>query len=236
MDSDSGDLLMKFMPEKGNDPVPGASQTELLRDSIIGSKMAIGFKKGGMIEIDSFTLRCGTSGVEPGTKPPPPLHENQIPTNNNNHNNNNGDNNANQAPSIGQTARKGGYQAWRAGKDIKYPLDIQPITVTRPADMSSGMLIQSCIDCVPFKSATIIKRKPAGGVAAGQVYLRIDFTAALVIKVEWGDEDDYIKETISFITRAISVLYCPQDHSGNLLSPVPGFWSMVPNMSQADPS
>jgi type VI protein secretion system component Hcp len=233
MDSDSGDLLMKIMPETGSDPVPGASQTELLKDSPLGVKMTLGFKAGGIIELDSFSLRCGTSGVEPGSKPPPPLHEHQIPTNNSH---NNGEHTENQPPSIGQTARKGGYQAWRSGRNVKYPLDIQPITVTRPADMSSQMLIQSCIDCVPFKSATIIKRKPVGGgVAAGQTYLRIDFTAMLVIKVDWSDEDDYIKETISFITRAISVLYCPQDHSGNLLSPVPGFWSMVPNMTQAPP-
>ncbi len=122
---------------------------------------------------------------------------------------------------------------WRQGaKGIKYPLDIQPITFTRSADMSSKVLIQSCMDCTSFDSASIIKRKPVGTAVAGEIYLRIDFTGVLVIKVEWADEDDYVKESVSFIARGITVSYRPQTTYGSLGPVVTGFWSMVPGLTQ----
>jgi type VI protein secretion system component Hcp len=224
MDSDSGDLLLK-MVLTGTTAIDGASQTVLTSPGRMASPLAKGFTAGQMMEIDAFSLRLGTSGIEPGSKPPPPVHENHFATNSKEE--------EDKRQSIGALARKGGYQAWRGGNmAIKYPLDIQPITFERPADMSSKQLIQCCIDCTSFDSAAIIKRKPVGSDAQGEIYMRIDFTGVLVIKVDWADEDDYVKETVSFIARAITFTYRPQTSSGGLGASVSRFWSMLPDLKQ----
>ncbi len=223
MDSDSGDLLLKMVLNKT--AIDGTSQTMLSTPGRLDSPLAAGFTPGKIIEIDAFSLRLGTSGIEPGSKPPPPVHQNHFATN--------ATEEDDKRESIGALARKGGYQAWRGGnKTIKYPLDIQPITFERPADLSSKQLIQSCIDCTSFDSATIIKRRPVGSDLQGEIYMRIDFTGVLVIKVDWADEDDYVKETVSFIARAITFSYRPQTSSGGLGAVVARFWSILPDLKQ----
>jgi type VI protein secretion system component Hcp len=224
MDSDSGDLLLKMV--LNGTAITGASQTVLTVPGKAASPLAKGFTTGSMIEIDNFTLRLGTSGLEPGSAPPPPPHNSGWPTSEKTE--------EEKRESIGALARKGGYQSWRGGKlDMKYPLDIQPITFEKPADVSSKALIDTCIACASYDSAAIIKRKPIGADSAGEVYLRIDFTGVLVIKVDWADEDDYIKETVSFIARGITMSYRAQTSSGTLGPIVSGFWSMVPGAQQA---
>ena len=225
MESDSGDLLLKMV--LNGTAIEGASKTALTAEGRQKSKLATGFDLGKYLEIDSFTLRCGTSGLEPGTVPPPPpsQHDQTWATH--------AKDSEEKKETLGALARKGGYQAWRRGDmNIKYPLDIQPITFTKPADISSKILIQNCIDCVSYDSATIIKRRPAGTDLAGEIYMRIDFTGVLVIKVDWADEDDYVKETVSFIARGITVSYRPQLNVSTLGPIISGFWSMVPDETQ----
>ena len=218
MDSDSGDLLLK-MVDGGGTVIAGGSQTVLTSPGRQASPLAKGFVAGSIIEIDNFTLRLGTSGLEPGGTPPPPIHNSGWPTSDKDKDDKSG--------SIGSLARKGGYQSWRSGLKVKYPLDIQPITFEKPADVSSKWLIESCIHSTSYRSATIIKRKPMGREASGEVYLRIDFSGVLVIKVDWADEDDYIKETVSFIARGITMSYRPQTSASTLGPIVSGFWSMT---------
>lgn len=225
MESDSGDLLLK-MVLNGN-PIKGASQTVLQAPGKPMSKLATGFDPGFMIEIDNFTLRCGTSGLEPGAVPPPPPSQHNVTWATHEKDEDE------KKESLGAVARRGGYQAWRRGDtNIRYPLDIQPITFTKPADMSSEPLIQSCIDCTSYDSATIVKRRPVGSALAGEIYMRIDFTGVLVIKVDWADEDDYIKETVSFIARGITVSYRPMLTFNTMGPIISGFWSMVPDEKQ----
>ncbi|HET6610205.1 MAG TPA: type VI secretion system tube protein Hcp [Rhodopila sp.] len=223
MDSDSGDLLLKMV--LNGTAITGASQSVLTVSGKSPSPLVKGFTAGSIIEIDNFTLRLGTSGLEAGTKPPPPMHTSGWPTSEQDE--------QEKRESIGALARKGGYQSWRSGKlDVQYPLDIQPITFEKPADVSSKALIDSCIACASYDSATIIKRKPMGTDSVGEAYLRLDFSGVLVIKVDWSDEDDYIKETVSFIARGITMSYRPQTSSGNLGPVISGFWSMVPDEKQ----
>ncbi len=221
MDSDSGDLLLRMVQQSGQ-IVRGASQTVLTAPGRQASPLVKNFTPGFIIEIDNFSLRLGTSGLEPGATPQTQLVKVDTPTQQRDEDE--------KRESIGALARKGGYQSWRAGNlNAKYPLDIQPITFEKPADISSKTLIDSCINCTSFDSAAIIKRKPVGDGSAGEVYLRLDFTGVLVIKVDWADEDEYIKETISFIARGITMSYRPQISSGTLGPITSGFWSMVPS-------
>jgi type VI protein secretion system component Hcp len=217
MDTDHGDLLMMLVDDSGN-PIRGASQTAF-KNWMLGT----GFTAGFVMEINSFGLRCGTTGEEPGTKKvvPPTEVQNMTATR--------VETEEERRNSIGQQSKMGGYQAWRAGTsgNYRYPLDIQPITVERPADLSSAQLIQGCIDKTTFNSAAIIKRKPMGTPFAGEIYLRFDFTGVLINKVEWSDEDNLIKEKLSFIARAITFSYRAQTASGSLGAIIKNTWQMT---------
>jgi type VI protein secretion system component Hcp len=216
MSNDTGDLLMKFV--MNGKPIAGGSTTELAPSSSGANPLLAGFQSGRMIEIDSLSFRCGTSGSEPGA-PPKPKDPNQR--------RGSGDDDEPEP----MNPKPGGYQSWRAGKTTKYPLDIQPVSFNRTIDIASPVLIQSCIDCTSFDSATLVKRKPAGTKTAGEVYLRMDFIGVLVIKVDWSDGDT-VKETISFIARSITVSYRAQLANGSLGPVISGFWSMVPGEKQ----
>jgi type VI protein secretion system component Hcp len=215
--NDTGDLLMKFV--MNGKAIAGGSTTDLGSSSLVPNPLLKGFEAGRMIEIDSLSFRCGTSGTEPGAAPPKDPNAQRGAKDDDE-----------PAP---MNPRPGGYQSWRAGKATKYPLDIQPISLTRSIDMASAVLIQSCIDCVSFDSATLVKRKPAGTQTAGEVYLRMDFNGVLVIKVDWSD-DDTVKETIAFIARSITVSYRAQLANGSLGPLISGFWSMVPGETQVN--
>lgn len=213
-DSDTGDLLMKMV--LNGTPIDSGGQTVLPKN---GDKLGLGFKRGSIMEIQSFSLRCGTKDTKP--KAQTELVYDQTPTG------------AFEDPedkknSMAAISKMGGYQEWRAGNSsFKYPLDIQPVTFERTADLSSAKLLQGCINKTTFDSATIIKRKPVGSLFAGEVFLRFDFTGVLINKIEWSDEDNLIKEKISFITRAITFSY-RQETSPTTLGPiVESSWQMT---------
>jgi type VI protein secretion system component Hcp len=123
------------------------------------------------------------------------------------------------------------FEAWRAGKPAGYQVDLQPVSFTRAIDMSSTQLIQSSIDRVVFDSATLIKRKAAGGRAAGEVFLRLDFYGVLVVGVDWSNDAE-VRETCRFICRGTTISYRPQRSDGTLGGTIARFWSMVPNATQ----
>ena len=209
---DSSDLIMKIERSKGV-WIPAESTTRL--DSLEGSSnpLLAGFKKNYMFEIDRFSFRAGTSGDESGGQnaaknQPKPLKGAKTP------------------PTLAAVAAKGEYQAWRAGKSLQYPVDLQPSSFTRPIDSASTIMMQDCIDCFSYERASLIKRKAAGGAAAGEVFLRIDFIGVLVINIDWSDDDE-VSETCHFISRSITISYRPQLPDGTLGAVVPGFWSMV---------
>ena len=94
------------------------------------------------------------------------------------------------------------------GGGVKYPVSVQPITITRPIDKSSPRLLQYCIDTTSFDSVSVVKRKAAGGPLAGQPYLRLDFAGVLIRDISWSNEEP-IKEVTKLISRSITVRYRP---------------------------
>jgi type VI protein secretion system component Hcp len=122
----------------------------------------------------------------------------------------------------------GGYQDWRGGKAIEYPVDMHPVTFTRTIDKSSAYFLQNCIDCEGYDRVILIKRKPVGKLAAGEPFLRFDFSNVLMVSVDWSNDDE-VEETCQFIFRAVTISYRPQLPDGSLGAVVPAFWSMAPD-------
>jgi type VI protein secretion system component Hcp len=202
------DLLMKFV--LNNNAVPAESLTELVSHGKTPNPLLKDFKPGFMFEVNRFSFRAGSVDDEAADKKEKDKEKSK------------------EKKGASSIAKRGAYQSWRSGKPHKYPVDLQPVSFTRPIDASSPALIQSCIDCVSYDSATIIKRKAAGSAAAGEVFMRIDFVGVLIINVEWEDEDE-IEETVQFICRSVTMSYRPQLPDGSLGGIVTGFWSMVPD-------
>jgi len=211
---DSTDLLMKFV--LNGSPIPAETTTQLISSEQSSNPLLKGFRQGSIIEIDRFTFQAGTSDDEQG----------------NDSSKSNDANKKNKKPKTAAAiAAHGDYQSWRAGKAHKYPVDLQPVSFTRAIDASSSILMQNCIDCVSYDSASLIKRKAVGGVAAGEVFLRLDFIGVLVIGVEW-ENDDEVEETCRFICRSVTISYRPQLPDGTLGAVVSGFWSMAADETQ----
>jgi type VI protein secretion system component Hcp len=215
---DASDLVMKFVAA-GN-AIPGECQTQLIASDGWGKQLIAGFEPKFMFEVDRFTFATGIADDTAGDATTPDKTAAQP-----------GDKNAKAAKASPWTAKPGGFHAWRAGKAYKYPVEMQPVSFTRSIDRSSTTLIQSCINCEPFDSAALIKRKAAGGVAAGEVFLRLDFLGVLVVGVDWSD-DAQVQETCHFICRAVTISYRPQLPDGSLGFPKVKFWSMVADERQ----
>jgi type VI protein secretion system component Hcp len=214
---ESSDILMKFVLQ--GSPIAGESATELDIPGKPRSKLFNGFVKRQMFEIDSFKFSVGIED-DPGTGG---AATGGAKTAHGQHQAAHG-----AAASSSTPAPTGSFQAWRSGRaHKKYPVNVQPITFTRPIDRSSPVLLQHCIKCTSFDSATLVKRKSAGSAAAGEPYLRMDFVGVLITQVDWSN-DDPVKETCTFISRSITVFYRPQLPDGSLGIIRPGFWSMLP--------
>jgi type VI protein secretion system component Hcp len=246
---DSTDLLMKFV--KDSNPIAGESTTELVSSEGSANPLLKGFNKGFYSEIDRFTMKAGIRDDDANAQQSPEgarrtaaLDLAQARPITRTTSGPGGTTTTTviqpqrQTASLASTVRRGSYQSWRSGKARPpYPVDLQPVSFTRVIDKTSAVLIQSCIDCISFDSISLIKRKssgmegPSGETASGEVFLRLDFVGALVIKVDW-DNDDKVSETIDFICRSVSIHYRPQLPDGSLGRIRPGFWSMVPGEVQ----
>jgi type VI protein secretion system component Hcp len=209
---ESSDLIMKFVLN-GN-PIQADSTTNLISTEGKENELLTGFRQGYMFEIDRFTFRAGTSDIESGQGGP----ANQKTA-------------AKAHPANGAASANHDYSAWRAGKHVKYPVDLQPVTFTRSIDSASQFLIQNCIDSVSYDRATLVKRKAAGSIAAGEIFLRLDFIGVLVTGVDWADGEQ-VSETCHFICRSVTINYRPQLPDGTLGASKSGFWSMVSNETQ----
>lgn len=207
---DSSDLIMKFV--LNGSPIAAESTTDVLSSQRSPNPLLKGFKQGYMLEVDEFSFSAGTLDDASANGQPKDKGKGKVST-------------------VAASAMPGGYQAWRAGKAHKYPVDLQAIKFSRAIDAASSMLIQNCIDCTSYDSATIIKRKATGGIATGEVFLRLDFVGVLVTKISW-ENDDEVKESCEFITRSVTISYRPQLPDGTLGAIVSGFWSMVPGERQ----
>ena len=203
---DASDLLMMFV--KGGNPLKGESSTVL---DFSDRGLLSGFKKGYIFEIDSFTLKAGLDGnddeEEAGGKKK-------------------GKKDADgkkKKTSIGQ------FKKWRTEGKSDYPVDMPPIEFKRAIDSASTTLMDDCIHRNIYDSATLIKRKAAGGAASGEVFLRFDFTSVLIIRID-VDNDEPIKENYQFICRGLSMFYKPQLPNGTLGAIKSTFWTVAPDV------
>lgn len=112
------------------------------------------------------------------------------------------------------------------------PVTIQPISFSRKMDRASPVLLSHMIDRTYFTRVAIVKRKSAGGVAAGDAYLRMDFEGVILIEANWSNEDP-VTEDYSFHARAITMRYKPQLPDGTLGASRVGCWSMKLKPSEA---
>ena len=225
------DLIMKFQLSDGS-YVPGESRTEL---NLRKCPMSMDFKPGFMFEVQSFTIKTGLDPEDEDAKQEK-VDRKRLKKDRERdeylaklHQHTNMPGNPPKATDTADTPKKNStYEKWREGQDnVSYPVDIQPFEFTRAIDRASGILLQKCIDREVLKSATLIKRKAAGGKAAGEIFLRMDFTKVLLTRIDWDNEEP-IKEKTQFVTRAITIHYLPQLPDGSLGAAKPAYWSMNP--------
>ena len=222
------DLIMKFVADEG--PIAGEISTELkLRDC----EMTRGFRLKKMFEVQSFTVKTGlgTDTADEAAEKAAKQNANQVKKANKN--------NKLIADALKiklsdlAGSRKPGYAKFLAGDDkASYPVDMKPMELTRTIDKSSIILLHHCIKRKVFKSASLIKRKAAGGPASGEVFLRFDFSQVLIKSVDWDDAEP-IKETVEFVCRAVTINYLPQLPDGTLGNPIQTYWSAAENFSPA---
>lgn len=248
----SSDLIMKFVKDDGT-CIQGEAQTDL---DFAESDMTTGFSKGYLIELQSFTLGVSVDGSDAESKDKAKAYSQQKKSLTAVHASNlavirsqNALLSSQGKPTLPEPADPSGslskpdsadsFAKWRAagggGSAGSYPADVNPVEITRSIDRASTDLLDACINRKMFKSATLIKRKAAGGVLAdgrsvsGEIFLRFDFVGVLLTGVDW-DEDDPVKEKIKFIARAITMSYRPQLPDGSLGGVVPGFYTMAPDL------
>ncbi|MBV8915099.1 MAG: type VI secretion system tube protein Hcp [Acetobacteraceae bacterium] len=226
------DLIMQFVKDKK--PIVAEAQTELDLDS---SDMTKDFQRDCYFEVQSFSMKTGLSPDDEDAKKQKAAQANQrafgivaLDLANDPRKKSEIARTLSRMRSAQQNAASG-FEKWRAGQDVPplkpYNVDMDPFEFTRAIDKASGIFWKYCIDRVSYDSATLIKRRPTGTKAAGEVFLRMDFTKVLVIGIDW-DQDEPIKEKCKFISRAVTIHYLPQLPDGTLGAPVRAFWTMNP--------
>lgn len=140
----------------------------------------------------------------------------------------------------GKDGRDGGLKkskkAYRGNKfanyilegSLRYPIDLQEISISRQFDKASPIFLQSCLKLVPFTKAVIVKRKVVGGVTETSSvrhlgFLRMEFTKPLITSIDWED-GDIVREKLKFVCRGLMIAYRPQKPDGSLGDPVSMSW------------
>jgi type VI protein secretion system component Hcp len=209
---DSSDIFMTFKT-MDNGYLVGESTSDLLSPLGSKSKLLTNFNPGYIFEVTKFDFGVGVEqkAVEDFEYPPWLRHlakKGNVP--------------------IEKQGRPKTDRSTNRGKSDDSPVSVQPISFSRTMDKGSRDLLHHTIKRTFFERAALVKRKSAGGVSAGEPYLRMDFKGVILIEASWSD-DEPIEETYTFHARAITMRYCPQLPDGTLGAEVPGFWSMDPN-------
>jgi type VI protein secretion system component Hcp len=87
----------------------------------------------------------------------------------------------------------------------RYPCKPDEFELTRDYDKASSILFRSCCDSVPFKSASMVKRKVVGGDKL-RGYLRLEFEDVLITHVGWQN-GEVLQEKVRFMFRKIRIRY-----------------------------
>lgn len=103
-------------------------------------------------------------------------------------------------------------------------VDIQPVGFSRLFDMASTALFTALIASQTLDSVTVVKRKAAGTMNGGEIYLRLDFNKVLLTELKWKESAEFVVETGSFIYRELDIQYRPQRADGSLGAVIPSSW------------
>jgi type VI protein secretion system component Hcp len=234
-ESDSGAILMAFFTLQ-NQAIEGESTTSVkAADGVADQQLMTGFAPNKMFEIATFTFSTKLDDDQASTAESEAISkmgttvdrlggrvqqlEHQIAQRGA------GPGRPGLGGGTGQPSHKLNFARWRASKnDLEfkgrdrrngYLVNVQPVTFSRQVDKTSFRLMKYFLSGEPFRSAALVKRKPAGTKAAGEAFLRIDFQDVLITNIDWSD-DDPVKETVKFISRVIKLQYRPQLPDGSL--------------------
>ncbi len=216
------DLYLKFVvagTAPNGEAIQTETQTKLITGRLTPDPLLKGFKAGHFMEVDSFSFGIGRP--KPTTaeknKPEPVLFTS---------------NHAQGGHPLIQTATVPQRREPPGTEEDSENVNPQPVTFQRSIDTASHILMDHLLYRKIFEHATIIKRKSVGGPAAGEVFLRLDFTKVLIKNIGWSDGLD-VKEDVEFIYRSVTMHYRPQLPDGTLGGALQGFWK--PMQSEAKP-
>jgi type VI protein secretion system component Hcp len=111
--------------------------------------------------------------------------------------------------------------------DQLYKSKIDSFSFTRLIDCSTSTLVKACCDGTSFKSASVIKRKPARSDPKSDpvdtAFIRIDFAGVKITSLSFSD-GDIVTENCTFTCDAMQITYAQQDPSGKLTALAPVSW------------
>jgi type VI protein secretion system component Hcp len=111
--------------------------------------------------------------------------------------------------------------------DQVYKSKIESFSFTRLIDCSTSTLVKACCDGTSFKSASVIKRKPARGDATADAvdmtFIRLDFAGVKITSLNFTD-GDIVTENCTFTCDSMQITYAQQDPSGKLTALAPVSW------------
>ena len=208
-DADTGDLLMAVYPTMGQ-AITGQSSSQLTPPS----PLLAGFYPGKVFEISNFKFSVQALKEDETQKA---IRDSLSGR-------------AEQNPQLNALAKVfAANKPASTGEAQSCP--VQPVSFERPIDSASATLLQLCINCKTLYGAVVVKRKPAGGIAAGETYLRMEFIGILITNITMTNSDPVMENT-TFISRAVNVKYRPQLPDGSLGAIVNGFWSRMANRGE----
>lgn len=227
---ETGDLLMMVLPVRGGRGIPGESGSVTdIPQTALDSALLKGFQRGYMFEVSSFKfgVRSQKDEKKDQNKMMQALYDAHAQL---------ARFTQGIAPTVSMRAPKTPdpkrleEDGTKTNEAMSCP--VEPVSFERPIDSASALLLNYCVTCTTLAGAIMVKRKPAGGPAAGLPYLRLEFIDVLITNMSWSN-DEPVKESCTLIARAVNVLYRPQTPDGALGPVMQGFWSRVPGNAES---
>ena len=133
---------------------------------------------------------------------------------------------------VEQTLNIGSQSSGPGAGKIKF----NEFSITRKIDRASPTLFDMACSGTAFKQVILALRKSAGGMTAGQVFLRFDFKLVAVKTISWEHDEESPKETVTFEYGGMLIRYCQQNADGSLQSPIAGGWNGIKNVQDHTPT
>ena len=195
-EADDSDMLMFFVAQPGGEPLDAESASQL----VPGDKLTADFKPGKYFEAEDFSF-----GIELDDD------EGDVAT-----------------PSSDQRS----FARWRVLKPgtpkPTPPFKAEPgdVSITRPIDKSSPLLMKYCLDTHRFDKAVLVKRARSAKAGALAGVLRFEFSKVWLKAIEW-ENGDTVRETCKFKYESVKVTYVKRKPDGTVASTWPCSWRAV---------